>query len=102
MSLDQLHKQMKWPNRKTILSPPGVGPRLLAELARDKIEGTIRRFLEGASDVHVGILTKNPDSENTDAPLAVVCEFARCIGRDTGTMPQVGVELCSLALACHC
>lgn len=77
MSLNQLHEQMRWPTRATVLSPSGAGPRVLAELARQKIEGTIRRSAEGPLDAHVGLLTKNPDSDRTEAPVAVVCEFAR-------------------------
>ncbi len=83
MSLAQLHEQMKWPTRTTILSPSGAGPRVLAELAREKIERTIRRSLKGTSDAHVGILTKNPDSDRTEAPMAVVCEFARAVRDET-------------------
>jgi len=61
------------------LSPPGAGPRVLAELARQKIEGALRRLGDASVDVHVGILTRNPDSDRTEAPLAVVCEFARAV-----------------------
>ena len=61
------------------MSPPGAGPRVLAALAREKIEGTIRRSAQGALHARVGLLTKNPDSDHTEAPLAVVCEFARAV-----------------------
>ena len=83
MSLEKLHQQMRWPTRATILSPPGAGPRVLAELARKKIEEAIRRSEGGNLDAHVGLLTKNPDSDQTEAPLAVVCEFARAVSDAT-------------------
>jgi hypothetical protein len=83
MSLDQLHEQMKWPAKTAILSPPGAGPRVLVELARQKLEGAIRRFDTGHPDARIGILTKNPESDDTEAPLAVVCEFYRAVSDAT-------------------
>jgi hypothetical protein len=65
-----------------IFSPSGIGPRLLAELVQEKIEAAIRRRSDGA-DARVGILTKNPGSDNTEAPLAVVCEFPRPVSDAT-------------------
>jgi hypothetical protein len=70
---------MRWPTQADILSPKGAGPAVLAKLAQEKIEGALRRLTGGSVDVHVGILTRNPDSEHTEAPLAVVCEFARAV-----------------------
>jgi hypothetical protein len=82
MSLAQLQKRMKWPARQAIFSPSGIGPRLLAELAREKIQAEIRRCPDGG-DAHLGILTKNPGSNDTEAPLALVCEFPRPVCDDT-------------------
>ena len=83
MSLDQLHQQMRWPTQASILSPQGAGPAVLAKLAQKKIEGALRRLTGGSVDVHVGILTRNPDSDHTEAPLAVVCEFAQAVSDAT-------------------
>ena len=83
MSLDRLHQQMRWPTQAKILSPQGAGPAVLAKLAQKKIEGALRRLNGGSVDVHVGILTRNPDSDHTEAPLAVVCEFARAVSDAT-------------------
>ena len=83
MSLDRLHERMRWPTRATVLAPPGAGPRVLAELAREKIEETIRRSAESPVDARVGLLTKNPHSDHTEAPLAVVCEFGRAVSDPT-------------------
>ncbi len=73
---------MKWPAGEAIFSPSGIGPRLLAELAQEKIQAVMRRCPDGG-DAQVGILTKNPDSDNTEAPLAVVCEFPRPVSDAT-------------------
>ncbi|MBN2025077.1 MAG: N-6 DNA methylase [Pirellulales bacterium] len=78
-----LHERMRWPAREAILSPSGSGPRVLVELAKRKIEDAIRRSAEDAPDVHVGLLTKNPKSDNTEAPLAVICEFAGAVSDRT-------------------
>ena len=75
MSLAQLHEVMDWPGRREVLSPSGAGPRVLVELAKAKIEAAIRRATGGRVRIKVGLLTKNPYSQATQAPIAVVCEF---------------------------
>lgn len=77
MSLDALHDQMAWPSENELIAPKGIGPRILANLARDKIETAIQRELGEGAQVRVGLLTKNAASSNTEAPIAVVCEFSR-------------------------
>ena len=62
--------------------PSGIGPRLLAALAQEKIQAAIRRCSDGA-DAHVGVLTKNSGSHDTEAPLALVCEFPRLVSDAT-------------------
>ena len=69
------------------MNPSGAGPRVLVELARKKIERTLARSLGDGHTVHVGLLTKNPESPDTEAPIAVVCEFSH----------PIGSELCSSA-----
>ncbi len=76
MSVDALHDRMAWPSEKEILAPPGLGPRVLTDLAQKKIENAIRQE-SGDKSVRVGLLTRNPSSANTEAPIAVVCEFRR-------------------------
>jgi hypothetical protein len=82
MSLTQLQKQTKWPAAKAIFSPSGTGPRLLAKLAQEKIQAAIRRCPD-AGDARVGILTKNPRCDDTEAPLALVCEFPHPVSDHT-------------------
>lgn len=77
MSLDTLHDRMAWPREVDLIAPEGVGPRILAEAARVKIERAIQRELNDYSAVRVGLLTKNPASPNTEAPIALTCEFPR-------------------------
>ena len=70
--LELAHKRLGWPSKEDIISPKGTGPRVIAELAKRKIETAIKR---AKSDVNVGILTGNPISNKTEDPLAIVCDF---------------------------
>ncbi|MEO8496085.1 MAG: N-6 DNA methylase, partial [Planctomycetota bacterium] len=79
MSVDVLHDRMAWPSEDELFAPDGIGPRILHDLSREKIERTIRRELGDETRVRVGLLTKNAKSSNTEAPIAVVCEFPRSV-----------------------
>jgi len=68
---------MAWPSEDELIAPQGIGPRILTDLAREKVERAIRRELGDEPGVRVGLLTKNAASSNTEAPIAVICEFAR-------------------------
>ncbi|MCY2996128.1 MAG: N-6 DNA methylase [Planctomycetota bacterium] len=70
---------MAWPNASDLLAPEGAGPRVLADLAKEKIEKTIRLNLAAETLLRVGVLTKNPGSHDSQAPIAVVCEFGRAV-----------------------
>lgn len=83
MSLDQLHLQLAWPPPSEILQPTGAGPKLIADLARRKIEKSIAMQLSDDAAVKVGLLLKNPRANSTEAPIAVVCEFTRGVAPST-------------------
>jgi len=70
---------MAWPAADQVVTPNGIGPRILANLAQEKIEKTIQREIGDEATVRVGLLTKNPNAKGTEAPIAVVCEFTRPI-----------------------
>lgn len=71
-----------WPAPELIWNPPGHGVRVVAELARKKIEGRLSK-LAGGNGVRVGLLTSEPRSDTGQAPLALVCEFPRRIPPET-------------------
>lgn len=71
--LELTHKRLGWPTRQDIMRPKGTGPRVIADLAKRKIETAIRRL---KVDVNVGVLAANPRSNKTEDPLAIVCDFA--------------------------
>ncbi len=82
MSLDLAHKKLGWPSSEEILSPPGEGARVFADLAKAKIGETLKHQ-PGGADARVGILTANPNSSATASPLAVVCEFQNSVSEQT-------------------
>jgi hypothetical protein len=77
--LELTHKQLGWPKRQHIMRPEGAGPRVIADLAKRKLETAIRR--ENV-DVNVGVLAANPRSSRTEDPLAVVCDFPNAVRED--------------------
>lgn len=79
MSLGVLHDRMAWPPEEELLAPKGIGSRILTDLAREKIEKAIQRELGDELHLRVGLLTKNSQAANTEAPIAVVCEFPRTV-----------------------
>lgn len=82
MSIEALHNQLRWPAPEEIINPSGAGPQVYVRLVRQKLEVPVRRLPDG-HDARLGILTGNPASDNTEAPIAIVCEFNRAISSDT-------------------
>lgn len=73
--LQTVHRALGWPSRDEIFSPRGAGPAVYARLANQKLADPIRH-LEDARDVRAGVLVGNPESDQSDDPLGVVCEFS--------------------------
>jgi N-6 DNA Methylase len=82
MLLDWLHNHRHWPSPERILDPSGAGPRVVARQAREKIGGALNN-LPGGNGVSCGIVMANPESPETEAPSAIVCEFPRTLPDDT-------------------
>src|SRR4051812_46105943 len=80
MSLSVAHAELGWPRADEVLTPTGVGARIFAQLAYQKIARSVSR-LEDGQGVRVGILSAEPDS--SEAPLAIVCEFPRPVSQST-------------------
>lgn len=75
MILRLAHEQLRWPSPGQILCPPGAGPSVYARLADAKLGQALRR--SAGPDIQVGILAAEPTARATEAPLAIVCVFAR-------------------------
>ena len=74
MSLDLAHEKLGWPSPEEIRNPSGEGARIFAGLAQAKI-GRAISLRPDASDVKIGVLSRNSHTAATEAPLAVVAEF---------------------------
>lgn len=88
MNLIQAHQFLAWPAPERILSPSGGAVGHLAAIARAKIEVPLNRSSasqNGSAKVKVrtGLLVANPESEKTEAPLAIICEFNRNVSLKT-------------------
>jgi hypothetical protein len=76
--LQELHSQLQWPEPERVLNPPGGGPAAYQRLARLKIEAPLVGKM-GKDQVRVGVLVGDPDSDASDAPIALVCDFKRAL-----------------------
>ena len=82
MSLEQTKAELGWPSAESILRPTGAAAAVNAALAQEKI-GRSLHILEDAADARVGVLSSDPGADETQAPLALVCEFPRPVPAKT-------------------
>ena len=80
--LQQAHQQLGWPSPEQVLNPSGAGPRVFAALAEEKLGLAIRRRPD-VKGINVGVLTLDPNSNATQAPIAIVCEFYNRVSSET-------------------
>ena len=80
--LELTHEKLKWPSRKEVMEPTGAGPGIYARLAKEKLERAIAS-LEDSLGVEVGVLAGNPQGDETEAPIAVICDFKKAISQKT-------------------
>jgi hypothetical protein len=71
---DDAHQFFGWPARPQVFDPKGAGARLYADEVKRKICAELQRQFPKLS-VEAGVLAADPNSDNTEAPIAVVCEF---------------------------
>lgn len=81
--LEIAHDNLYWPSPDQIWEPSGAGAKFYAELASKKIGQNLRRECSDADGVKIGILAANPGGTDTDAPIAIVCEFPRPVSDET-------------------
>lgn len=81
--LELAHEKLYWPHPNQIWEPSGAGPKVYARLANEKIGETIRREHHDAKGVRVGVLAANPTGDETEAPIAIVCEFPTPVSEET-------------------
>lgn len=81
MLYDSIHTWLGWPDPKQTFEPSGEGAKAFAEFAQKKIQGALG-FAHPGAKVEVGVIAANPNSDSSEAPLALVCEFPRAAGDD--------------------
>lgn len=81
--LELAHETLYWPEPDQIWEPSGSGPKVYAQLASEKIGAKIRReFPDDAKGLKVSILAANPEGNETEAPIAIICQFSRPVSQD--------------------
>lgn len=74
--LELAHQKLYWPEPSQIWNPSGSGPKVYAQLASEKIGEKIKReFPDDAGGLKVSVLAANPSGHETEAPIAIVCQF---------------------------
>jgi hypothetical protein len=71
---DDAYQFFGWPARPQVFDPKGAGARLYADEVKRKICAELQRQFPKLS-VEAGVLSADPNSDSTEAPIAVVCEF---------------------------
>ncbi|AFY46878.1 type I restriction-modification system methyltransferase subunit [Nostoc sp. PCC 7524] len=80
--LELAHKKLHWPTPEQILEPPGAGPSVYAQIAREKLGRTISKLSDGHG-VQIGVLAANPQGDSTETPIALVCDFPGEVSEET-------------------
>jgi hypothetical protein len=71
---DDAHQFFGWPDRSRVFDPKGAGAHAYADEVKRKIGAELRRQFPSLS-VEAGVLAADPNSDSTEVPIAVVCEF---------------------------
>jgi len=71
---DDAHQFFGWPDRPQVFDPKGAGARAYADEVKRKIGAELRRQFPNLA-VEAGVLAADPNSDSTEAPIAIVCEF---------------------------
>ncbi|MFA6546763.1 MAG: hypothetical protein WCS99_20265, partial [Limisphaerales bacterium] len=76
MLYDDIHSWLGWPSPEQAFTPEGAGAKVYAEFANKKLVGALRQSHPEVK-IRVGLIAADPNSDSTEAPLALVCEFPR-------------------------
>src|ERR1035441_1674084 len=78
MLYDDIHGWLGWPNRKQAFEPSGAGAKVYAEFAQKKLTGALSQA-HPSLNIRVGVIAADPNSDSSEAPLALICEFPRAV-----------------------
>lgn len=71
-----IYNWLGWPDPEKAFEPSGAGAKVYAEFARKKLAGALSQTHPGVK-IRVGVIASNPNSNSSETPLALVCEFPR-------------------------
>src|SRR4051794_36825361 len=73
-TLELAHQQLGWPDSDILFHPPGEGPRILTELANQKIGQHLLGYSRNEK-LTIGVVVSDYEASNSEAPVALVCKF---------------------------
>jgi type I restriction-modification system DNA methylase subunit len=73
-ALEFAHQHLGWPDPDILFNPPGDGPKILADLANQKIGKHLMNFAN-AGKVKIGIVVNDYETSSSESPIALVCKF---------------------------
>jgi hypothetical protein len=76
MPYDDIFKWLGWPDPEQAFKPSGAGVKVYAEFAEKKLAGALSQAHPGV-EIRVGVIAADPNSNSSETPLALVCEFPR-------------------------
>lgn len=98
MLYEDIHSWLGWPSSKHVFTPEGAGAQMYAGFAKKKIEAALNRLQQGIL-VKVGVIAADPNSDSSEAPLALVCEFPRVASEEVLDLThRLAWNLCRTAL----
>lgn len=74
MLYDDAHQFFGWPTRPQVFDPRGAGARAYTDEVKRKIGAELQRQFPNLT-VEAGVLAADPNSDSTEVPIAIVCEF---------------------------
>ena len=69
-----IHNWLGLPPSEQAFEPSGAGAKVYADFAKKKLVGSLKLAHPGV-EIRVGIIASDPNSDSSEAPLALVCEF---------------------------
>ena len=76
MSYQGVYHWLGWPAPEDTFGPSGAGAKAFSDFAKKKIQRTLALNHPGVT-VEAGIIAADPNSDSSETPLALVCEFPR-------------------------
>lgn len=74
-----IYDWLGWPGPEQAFEPSGAGVKVYAEFASKKLAGALSQSHPDVR-IRVGVIAADPNSNSSESPLALVCEFPRAAG----------------------